>query len=241
MVILGIVAIGFGVLMLVARDFFWTLTEMSNSFAGRQSERTELWEAGQMISGLVLIVIGAGVICAGAAEDRAREARRVAPTQTAVAMEAFSGTLDSVFADFIPRWEGSATPHLQTVRPGSIGVQADELTYGRCADGRFFIAVEGYNGRYGEDYLYLTEGEPLTCDNGVLRFYGGSDSNVAWRRVTIVPDFRADIQINATVDALLTGTPDAAATDETPGFSTPGATPAASAAPLPTASPRPRQ
>lgn len=232
MVILGILVIGFGILLLVARDFFWALTEMGNSFAGRTSERTELWEAGQVISGLFMIGLGAFVICAGSAEDRQREERRVAPTQTAVAMEAFSSTLDRVFAEFIPQWERSSESGVQTVRPASIGISADAITYGRCEDGRFFAAVEGYEGRFYEDYLYLPEGDPVTCENGHLRFYGGGDANVAWRRVTISEDLTARYaaQFNATLNALLTVTPEETATE-----------PAAEATEQPTATRRPRQ
>ena len=208
MVLLGIICVGLGILILVARDFFWALTEMGNSFAGRTSERTELWETGQVISGVGTILVGAFIICAGSAEDRQREERRIAPTQTAVAVEALAVTLDSTFAEFIPQWERSIESGVQNVRPASIGVYALDLAYGRCDDNQFFIAVEGYNGRYGEDYLYLPEGDPMDCDNGELRFFGGRDSNVAWRRVTIVPDNTADyLPSDPTLQALLSGTP----------------------------------
>lgn len=217
MIFLGILSIGLGILMLVARDFFWALTEMSNSFAGRTSERTELWEAGQMISGVILILIGAGVICAGAAEAREQEERRVAPTQTAEAVMALGATLDSTFAEFIPQWERSIESGVQTVRPASIGIYADTITYGRCDDGQFFIAIEGYNGRYGQNYVYLKEGYPVACDNGALRFFGGGESNVDWHPVTIVQDFSSDYvePINATLDALLTPTAEAATPEVT--------------------------
>ena len=218
MVLLGIISIGFGILMLVARDFFWALTEMGNSFAGRQSERTELWEGGQMISGVVFILIGAFAICAGAGEAQEQEARRIAPTQTAVAMEALASTLDSTFAEFIPQWERSIESGVQTVRPASIGVRADALTYGRCADGEFFIAIEGYSGYWSEDYLYLREGEPRDCQNGALRFHGNGPSNIAWQRVIIVPDVSSNVAtpVRATLDAVLTGTPPAATATEAP-------------------------
>jgi len=206
MIFLGILSIGFGILMLVARDFFWALTEMGNSFAGRTSERTELWEAGQMISGVVFILIGAVGICAGVSEAQEEEALRVAPTETAVAMVALASTLDSTFAEFMPQWESSIESGVQTVRPASIGVRADALTYGRCDDGEFFVAIKGYNGHYGEDFLYLREGEPRDCDNGALRFHGSRSSNVDWQRVIIVPDRTLDLATphRATLDAILT-------------------------------------
>lgn len=188
MVLLGIVVAGLGILVLVARDFFWALTEMSNSFAGRTSERTELWEAGQMLSGVVTILLGVVVICVGMNEDRQREERRLAPTQTAVAQEAQSGVLDAMFADWLPRWHDDATDAVKHVNPREINVNTGDIYYGRCADGAFFVAVRSVNGRYYDDYVYLREGDPLDCRANGLRFYGGGSDHVDWRRVTLIVD-----------------------------------------------------
>lgn len=187
MVVLGIVCIGLGILIMVARDFFWSVTELSNSFAGRQSERTELWETGQIISGLVLIGIGAFVICAGAAQDREREERRVAPTQTAVAMEAYGQTLQARFGDFLPGWL-EAGEGLHEVRPGSIGINAEALYYGRCDNGAFFLAVRQLDNRYGEDYVYMPDGDLRDCHVDGLRMYALVGGDSQWKRANIFAD-----------------------------------------------------
>jgi hypothetical protein len=57
-ILLGIVCIGLGLAMLFAKDLMWALTEWGNSFKGLTSERTENWELGQNIAGVVLVLLG---------------------------------------------------------------------------------------------------------------------------------------------------------------------------------------
>lgn len=57
-VLLGILCIGMGLAMLFAKDMMWAMTEWSNSFKGVTSERTENWELGQNIAGVVMVLLG---------------------------------------------------------------------------------------------------------------------------------------------------------------------------------------
>lgn len=183
MIFVGILLVGLGILFLVARDFFWALTEMGNSFNGRTSERTELWEAGQVISGVVTIILGAVVICVGISENNQREADRVAPTQTAEAQQALTTTLQAELEPFITDWREDATRTVMRVNPSRIDVYADDLYYGLCEDGRFFVAVHGLNGRFSEDYVYLDEGRPSTCQTDTLRMTEDGPSSAGWQPV----------------------------------------------------------
>ena len=48
----------YGVISLVKPDWSWSLQELSNSMKGVASERTGLWEFGNVIGGLIAIVAG---------------------------------------------------------------------------------------------------------------------------------------------------------------------------------------
>src|SRR5687768_3847474 len=63
MIFLSILFILIGLAMIFARDFMWGLTERSNQMAGRTSERTEMWDTGQIISGVILALLGGGFLC----------------------------------------------------------------------------------------------------------------------------------------------------------------------------------
>lgn len=204
MVILGVLIVGFGILILVARDFFWALTEMSNSFAGRQSERTELWEAGQMISGIILIGLGAFVICAGTAEANEREQERVAPTQTAVAVAATAVWFSDALGEDIAEWESVATDSVVRVDPASIGFDASDIYYGHCDNGAFFVALYEIGSRYGDDYLYLSEREPHQCITDNLRFYSVGGGRPWWKVNLFVDEQPQFPVLQATLDAIST-------------------------------------
>jgi hypothetical protein len=212
MVILGIIAVGFGILMLVARDFFWTLTEMSNSMAGRQSERTELWEMGQVISGLIMIGIGAFVICTGSAEDAEREQQRVAPTQTAVAVAATASWFSAEYGDLVREWEEAATEEVVRVQPASVGIDASDIYYGRCDNGAFFIAIYEIDRRAANSYLYLPESEPNRCQTRSIRFNSSGGARPWWKVSMFVNEQPRFPSLQATLDAIKTRQPDPTAT-----------------------------
>ena len=60
--LLGVAIAGFGVLMIVKEEWMWGLTEWSNSFKGVVSERSDNWELGNAIGGVIAIVVGLGTI-----------------------------------------------------------------------------------------------------------------------------------------------------------------------------------
>jgi hypothetical protein len=54
----GIGFVVLGVVMLVKRDWMWALTQMGNEFRGQASERSDLWEVGNAIGGVITIILG---------------------------------------------------------------------------------------------------------------------------------------------------------------------------------------
>jgi hypothetical protein len=56
--LVGAAFIAFGVVMLLKRDWMWRVTRMGNEMRGQVSERTDLWEMGNAIGGVVTIVVG---------------------------------------------------------------------------------------------------------------------------------------------------------------------------------------
>lgn len=175
MILLGILAAGFGIALIVFRDFFWQLTRLGNQFEGQKSERTELWDTGQILSGLVLIGIGAFVICAGVGEAQT-EARETAEA-TGTAATALA-ELDSAFGPHIPEWQRDGGAETIMVNPQQANIRADRILYGRCSDNGFYLLVIGFNNQRYNDYAYLTDTtrEPSDCAPQGARFFWESSS-----------------------------------------------------------------
>jgi hypothetical protein len=58
MLCFAFLAIVFGVLSIFAKDVVWDLTHFQNQLNGVASERSEVWEAGTTISGVVMLIVG---------------------------------------------------------------------------------------------------------------------------------------------------------------------------------------
>lgn len=162
MILLGILAAGLGIAIIVFRDFFWELTRLGNQFEGEKSERTELWDTGQILSGLVLIGIGAIVICSGLAEAQteARENAEATGTATTALVD-----LDTTFASYISEWQSYDGDETISVNPRSLNIQARRILYGRCGTNTFYLYVIGYKNEQYNDYAYLSDSfyEPSRC------------------------------------------------------------------------------
>ncbi len=174
MILLGILLAGLGLAMIVARDFMWSLTEMGNSFAGRQSERTELWEAGQILSAIVLLLVGVGVICASI--NQSQEAARQDADATVMTIETVD-RLEAVFAESLDEWQTLERRQVVQVQPSTLGIRADGIFYGRCLSNDFFLFVLNFEESY-RDFAYAPERSPDFCkpDSVILSIensYGG--------------------------------------------------------------------
>ena len=56
--IVGLVFIATGILSLVKRDWWWSLTEWSNGLRGIESSRTDRWDYVSTVYGIFAIVAG---------------------------------------------------------------------------------------------------------------------------------------------------------------------------------------
>jgi hypothetical protein len=162
MIFLSILFILLGLAMIFARDFMWGLTEFSNQMAGRTSERTELWDTRQMISGAIIILVGAGVICWQISESSAEAAEESDATATAATRLA---QLQDAFAPYIDQWEQNERQNAYRVSPRDLHVLARSIFYGRCSSNDFYIYVLGFNGQYNH-YAYVPESDPRYCEPG---------------------------------------------------------------------------
>lgn len=159
MIVLGVLVIGLGLLMIGARDFFWSLTSLNNSFAGRQSERTELWEAGQIISGVVLLLIGVGAICAGIGQNGKTQARSSSASAAAGTMLA---DVAGAFGPYLAEWQSVEGRGLYAANPRALDIDAEAIYYGRCKGDGFFLVVVGFQEEY-RNYGYFPDGDPGAC------------------------------------------------------------------------------
>ncbi len=64
-VLFGIAFAGLGIVMLLAPDLMWGWQQRNNEARGQVSERTERWDRGNRISGVIAIVVGAGLAVVG--------------------------------------------------------------------------------------------------------------------------------------------------------------------------------
>jgi hypothetical protein len=171
LICLVIVFIGIGLLQVFARDLMWEFTHWSNQAAGRASERTETWESMQVISGVLLILFGAGFGCWGFSMNAERNQQNVQLTAIYSTIEAndrgLAATLDSEFGEIIPTLQNQASTETQRVRSRELGLDvglATELEYGFCdSDETFYLYVLNYRGRE-EEYAFLpTRTTPSYC------------------------------------------------------------------------------
>jgi len=102
MIFLSILFILLGLAMIFARDFMWEFTVLSNQRAGRTSERTEMWDTGQIISGVILALLGAGFLCWQVSENSAEAAEESNATATATTSLA---RLEDAFAPYLQQWQ----------------------------------------------------------------------------------------------------------------------------------------
>jgi hypothetical protein len=54
----SVVFIGYGILALFFKEAAWNFHKTSNDIAGRESKRTEAWGCGQIIVGIISMLIG---------------------------------------------------------------------------------------------------------------------------------------------------------------------------------------
>lgn len=153
--------VGFGLLQFIAPDLIWSLTEWNNQMRGIQSERTETWEFGRVVSGVILIVCGIVLGLWGwsaNAENAARDAEATAVVQLrATEAASLASQFDAAFEPVINTLREQASEVPQRIRAADVGLamsRATMLDYGRCEDGgAFYLYVINDE---GNDYAYAS-------------------------------------------------------------------------------------
>lgn len=174
------VCVGFGLLMIFARDLMWELTSWSNSWKGLRSERTEGWEASQAISGIILILIGVGFGCWGFSQtsmQAQQEAQnQAAETQVAATASANVERLKTTFGALISEWQSDDSPGIKRVRVP--GISAKSIYYGRCDGGYFYVIIRELDNQTYNDYAYIPDSSPQYCkpDRLLLNFMNDPQS-----------------------------------------------------------------
>lgn len=69
MILFGIFLVVCGVITLLAGDLMWWIQRTDNSFEGLESERSDTWEFGRMLRGIVLIIGGLVFVLGSASVD----------------------------------------------------------------------------------------------------------------------------------------------------------------------------
>lgn len=179
MIFLGILIALLGLAFIFARDFMWGLTVMSNQMKGRTSERTDLWDTGQVFSGVVCLLVGVGLICAQISESSADAAKAESATATAASLQA---ALDEAFGLYLSEWQKAERITTYSVRPRDVQVRANTIYYGRCVGNHFYLFVMGFNGQY-DNYAYVPDADPERClPEGMSMYYTG-DLGGGWYKV----------------------------------------------------------
>lgn len=218
-----VVIIGFGLLMIFAHDLMWEMTSWNNSWKGLQSERTEGWEAGQTISGIVMVVIGAGFGCWALSMSSAQAQRQASndayETAVVVTAAAARDELEIFFTPLISAWQADESTGVTKVNVTD--VRADAIYYGRCDSGYFYVIIRQFNYEAYNDFAYVPDSNPESCKPQ------GLDLSFMSRPISLGNGWWS-IQINTynTEDEIITPTP-----SRTP---QPSRTPVPSRTPIPT-------
>jgi hypothetical protein len=181
MIFLSILFILIGLAMIFARDFMWEFTVVSNQRAGRTSERTELWDTGQIISGAILMLLGAGFICWQVSENSAEAAELANATATAATRLAL---LEAAFEPYLQAWQQTERQNAYRVSPGDLRIGAGSIYYGRCEGNDFYVYVLRFPGQ-SDNYAYIPDNEPDDCAPQGLRILSSSPIGEDWYRVTV--------------------------------------------------------
>jgi hypothetical protein len=131
----GLVVLGLG--MIFARDFFWGLTEFGDQTRGVESERTDVWDTTQVISGVILI--GIGIVGCLFIFGENQEHQELADNATAT----FTSRVAQV------QQYGTPLATLQTVEGKTLhrlsgetlGLESSGVFYGRCENGSFYAYI----------------------------------------------------------------------------------------------------
>jgi hypothetical protein len=179
LICVSVLFIGFGLAMIFARDFMWELTHFGNLLGGEKSERTEVWDTGQVISGALLVLLGGGFACWGFSQiqtQMARESNATATAQTQVTL------LQETFGSHIIEWQGVDGGRVFYADSTELGIRFQGAYYGRCSSNDFYVYIVNWN---DQDYAYVPDNEPERCQPAGMNAYTWSSLGGDWYRVFV--------------------------------------------------------
>lgn len=211
----AVILVGLGLLSIFARDMLWELTHWSNSIKGVASERTENWDIWSVISGVILIVIGGGLVLVVVGSNAQEQRENEEATAT---MNSRFAAMESTYLPIIPTLRADAAFEPQEVSGGRFGLPASQkLTYGLCEDEDFFLYI-----RSGSSYradAFVEQTDPDDCEPDGWAIYhvdrvGENSADGAWYDVDVVymptyelPTFLAPVETSTPSPASRTATP----------------------------------
>jgi hypothetical protein len=163
--------IGYGLLMIFAKDLMWELQVWSNKARGELSERTDVWDTNQTIGGVMMIVFGGMAIFllfAAFGNDFQRQAdeqaRATGDASTAVAL---GSNLSALFADEIALWQADESRGVKRVTWSEPNAGSAQVYYGRCRDSFYMVLMNYSSAQLGvnmqTDFAYVPDALPQNC------------------------------------------------------------------------------
>ncbi|MBC7812024.1 MAG: hypothetical protein H7175_12795 [Burkholderiales bacterium] len=219
LICVSVFCVGFGLLMIFARDFMWEWTHFGNLLGGEKSERTDVWDTGQVISGAILVFAGLGLACWGFSQYQSRASEAADATATAQTQLTL---LQETFGSHISEWDDVDGERIFFAEPSSLGIRAQGIYYGRCRNNYFYVYVVNWD---DQDYAYVPNNRPEACQPEGMFVTTWSSFGGDWYRVFARRNH----------DAIISPTPRPTQPTRTPSPRPPTRTPAPTFAALPPA------
>ncbi len=203
----AVILVGLGLLSIFARDMLWEMTQWSNSLKGLASERSENWDTWSVISGVILIIIGAGLVIAVLSSSAQEQRELENATATSVSRLA---AMEATYAPIVATLRPSAELAMQEVSGRQFGLPASmRLNYGLCSDEGFYLYART-SSRFGRSDAYVQGTSPEYCEPEGWSIYdsvtvGRSADEGNWytTQIMIMPTF----EVSTYLAPLATATP----------------------------------
>lgn len=157
----AVILVGLGLLSIFARDLLWELTHWSNSIKGIASERTETWDTWSVISGVILVIVGVGIVISMFGMQ-AREQRD--NDEATATLNSRVANLEATYAPIIATLRPEAAFEPQEVRGGRFGLPSSQrLTFGLCQDEDFYLYVLSGSSSFRGN-AFVQDASPQYCE-----------------------------------------------------------------------------
>lgn len=221
----AVILVGLGLLSIFARDLLWELTHWSNSIKGVASERTETWDTWSVISGVILVIVGAGLaiaIFSMQAQERREDEQATATVNSRLA------NLEATYAPIIATLRPGAAFEPQEVRGGRFGLPSTQrLMFGLCQDEDFYLYIISGSSSFRGN-VFVQDASPQYCGPDGWNIYdadrlGGSAPDGTWYDISVIQ--MPTYQVSTFLAPVATSTSVPTATPTPRASQTPAATP----------------